>query len=611
MKQIDWVGVKKVVILISLLIASTSLMLHLTSPGTTRSGFPAYIDPYSTSVQNLHLSNTVGYNFGIEIIGPEEIKTNGSSAYLLLPSQYNDYLNGTPLNETGALIGLTDGGKNSFETTLSDNLNLYLVFANEGNTTVFWEYYYYVLPISYYPTFLVAFTGAFIAIVGFTSLYTGWKRWFLAALGVQSVFFLIRVFTLSTYSLNLPAIFWDLIQIEPYNDYQYFYLSWIPRLWEGVWPYSADMVAYLYPPLWIYTVGMFGSIPSWLPGLILFTFNAATGILIYKIALKLTDDTIRSRFAMMLYMLNPFTLFYGAFMWLNPTPYVFFVTLSFYLALIEKEKLAVALMAVATLYKQFAVIFFPILVILFIKRGGNFNIKEKFFIFLKHSLIYSVIVGLVSLPFLMVSPTYFLSQVFPWNAEYYGRLIVFIPDSWMTVHANTFYLWLNFPKWFTDSIAFLLSNYVFLILSGVLVYGGFMFQKASGLDEQEKKHSLFMKAILLAFIAVLCVQLFYPRGSYKFYLLALTPFLALLFDTKDLELRSRDTFNLQSHHFFSIIVSSAVFLCYRFIYFWLLGAWAVFYLSNSDSLKGLKNQLLRASNRKEISPANLEEINSE
>jgi hypothetical protein len=604
---------KKSLILIGLMVCIVGLGLHLSSPGKTRSGFPVNAIPFETVIENLNAPNTVGYGFGIELLGPEQIDFNGTSAFLLTDSQYTDYLSGTPLNETGALISLELGGRGSYETTLTEDLDLFIVVTNHDNTTVPWSYYYYLLPSGYYPSFTIAFIGFFITIIGFILFYDGWKRLFLTGVGIQSLFFFVRVFTLSTYSLGLPEIFWELIHTELYNDYQYFYLSWIPRLWEGAWAYSADLAVYLYPPLWIYTVGIFGSTPSWLPGMVLFTFNAATGVLIYKIMNRLTDDDVRSKIAMMLYMLNPFTLFYGSFMWLNPIPYVFFVMLSFYYALTEKDVHAFSAIAVATLYKQFAVIFFPILVILFVKRKTGFKFKDKFVYFLKSTAVYAGIVGFVSLPFLIVSGDAYLNQMILWNTGFYGRLIVFIPDSWMTVHANTFFLWLGFPSWFVEAVAFMISNYVFLILCGILVYGGFSFLKIRVYENSDKifNNSVFMKAIFWSFVAVMSVQLFYPRGAYKFYLLILVPFIALMFDYGDIGLQDRTNFQFEKHHLFGILISLAVFLCYRFVYFWLLGAWVAFYFVKSGVLGQIVSGISRLFRTSDVRGTELEEIYSE
>ncbi len=604
-------SIKKGVILIGIIVIAIGLTLHLSVPGTTRSGFPVNVEPLSTTVENINFENAYGYGFGIELMGPEQIDFGGTTAHLLTALQYGDYLSGTPLNETGSLISLLNGGRDSFELVLTEDVDFYLVFTNDGNETVPWTYYYYVLPPTFYPTFTLAFAGSVITILGFVWYFNGWKRWFLTALGIQSLLFFVRVFTLSTYSLGLPDIFWDLIHTEMYNDYQFFYLSWIPRLWEGAWAYSADLAVYLYPPLWIYTVGIFGSTPSWLPGLVLFSFNAATGVLVYKIVTKLNGDEARAKFAMMLYMLNPLTLFYGAFMWLNPTPFVFFTTLAFYLALTQREEYAIITIAIATLYKQFAVVFFPIIVILFIKRKTGLRLTDKLVAFLKHTAIYAGIVGLVSLPFLIISPTDFLNQMIFWNTGNYERLRIFIPENWMTVHANTFFLWLDFPAWFTDFIAVLIINYVFLILCGVLVYGGFTFLGLEEDNEDDRFKALFMKAILWGFIAMMSIQLFYPRGSYKFYLLALAPLAALLFDYKDLELHQKTPFKIQKHHLFTIIMTWAVFLCYRFVYFWLIGAWVLFFLIVSGELKRIVKGSYRFLKPKGTDISELEEIYSE
>ena len=611
MKQIDQPAIKKGILLVGIFITIIGLILHLSVPGTTRSGFPVNVEPMSTTVENIRFPNTISYEFGIDLMGPEQIDSSGTTAYLLNASQYNDYLSGTQLNETGSLISLLDGGRDSLELVLNEDLNLYLVFTNQGNETIPWQYYYYILPTTYYPTFTIVFVGAFVTIIGLAWYYNGWKRWFLTALSIQSLIFFARVFTLSTYSLNLPDVFWDLIHTELYNDYQFFYLSWIPRLWEGAWAYSADLAVYLYPPLWIYTVGLLGSTPSWLPGLVLFSFNAASGIFVYEIANILTGDS-RSKIIMMLYMLNPFTLFYGAFMWLNPTPYVFFTMLSFYLVLLEKDEFSIATLGIATLYKQLAVIFFPLLAILIIKKKADYQMKKKLMSFLKLTVIYSGIVGLVSLPFLIVSPEEFLNQMILGNTGNYDRLTTFIPDSWMTVHANTFFLWLGFPAWFTDIIALLLINYVFLILCGILVYGGFTFFKPSSESSNDDRNRiLFMKAVLWSFVAVMCVQLFYPRGTYKFYLLALAPFAALLFNYRDLELASNQNYRFQKHHLFVMLMSWAVFLCYRFVYFWLLGAWVIFYLVKSGEFTRIFQGILRFLRRKDNGLIELEEIYSE
>ncbi len=120
-----------------------------------------------------------------------------------------------------------------------------------------------------------------------------------------------------------------------------------------------------------------------------------------------------------------------------------------------------------------------------------------------------------------------------------------------------------------------------------------------------------MNAILWSFVAVMSVQLFFPRGAYKFYLLALAPLAALLFDYRDLELDSNQDYHFQKHHIFVIVMSWAVFLCYRFVYFWLLGAWVVFYLIKSAELSRIFRGVRSFLSRTDDDLHELEEIYSE
>jgi hypothetical protein len=259
---------------------------------------------------------------------------------------------------------------------------------------------------------------------------------------------------------------------------------------------------------------------------------------------------------------------------------------SFHLALSEREELSIAAIAVATLYKQLAVVFFPILSIVLLKKQSGRRHLDNVRGFIKHTAIYAGIVFLVSIPFLLVSPEEYLNQMLLWNIGRYETLRTFIPELWMTVHLNTFYLWLGFPAWFTDTIAFLLANYVFLIICGLVVYGTFaIFKPGFNSDEDQpgRIRELVIQALIWGFAAVMCVQLFYPRGAYKFYLLALAPFISVLYDYRNLEL-GQEISGFKKHHLVPLILSWIVFVCYRFVYFWILGAWLFFYLWMSGSL---------------------------
>ncbi|MHA2066513.1 MAG: hypothetical protein ACXABY_19245, partial [Candidatus Thorarchaeota archaeon] len=361
--------VQKGIIVLGVVIAAAGFVIHFSVPGTTRSGFNVIVEGSKCAVE--HISMDLGqadYQFGIEMLPPEQFPVENTTGYLLSSAEYERYIGGTPVEDVEALLQFDSSDRMSFETSLDSELDLYIVFLNGNAELISWTYYYVILPSGFYASFTLGFIGVFVAMGGLLWFYNGWKRYFVIGVSINLVLFFIRTFTLSSYSLGLPDIFEELIHVELYNDYQFFYLSWIPSLREGAWAYSSDLAIYLYPPLWIYTMSIFGSVPSWLPGLPLFAFNVGTGVLVYKIAMSLIENETYPIYAMMLYLLNPFTLFYGSFMWLNPTPYVFFTMVSFYLAIGEREELSIAAIAIATLYKQLAVVFFPILSIVLLKK---------------------------------------------------------------------------------------------------------------------------------------------------------------------------------------------------------------------------------------------------
>ncbi|MHA2070550.1 MAG: hypothetical protein ACW985_02040 [Candidatus Thorarchaeota archaeon] len=334
--------IQRSIIVLGIVIAAAGFALHFSVPGTTRSGFNVIVEGSSSAVDHIFMElGDADYEFGIEMLPPEQYPAENNTGYLLTSVEYQRYASGTPIQDVEALLQFGSGERTSYEVSLITELDLYIVLFNDGPDLVSWTYYFVILPSGFYPTFTLGFTGLFVIMAGLGWSFTGWKRYFVIGVSINLVLFFLRTFTLASYSLGLPEIFEELIHVELYNDYQFFYLSWVPSLREGAWAYSSDLAIYLYPPLWIYTVSALGSVPSWLPGVSLFTFNVGTGYFVYLIAKSLTHNEKYPIYAMMLYLLNPFTLFYGSFMWLNPTPYVFFTMVSFYLALTEKEELSI------------------------------------------------------------------------------------------------------------------------------------------------------------------------------------------------------------------------------------------------------------------------------
>jgi hypothetical protein len=363
-------------------------------------------------------------------------------------------------------------------------------------------------------------------------------------------------------------------------------------LWEGAWPYataiSGGIADYIYPPLWIYTVSLLGPSSLWFSGLIIFTLNMATGPIVFSISYELTGDERRSIFAMLLYLLNPFILFYGSFLWLNPTPYVFFVTLSFYFALKGRGPQSILTLGVATLFKQFAVLFFPLLVLYLIKKDALPDHRSKIRDFGKHLIVYAGIILIFSIPFLLVNADAYLSRVLirGYSPEF---LTTFNPQPSWPLTFNTFFLWINTPEVITWALAYLLAFYILLAGSCLLVYVAYA---------KSDRTYTFAEALFWSIILVLAFQLFFPRGTYKFYLMILIPFISILFDYNNFSLEKNEPFSFKKEYLLFTLFSTIVFIMFRLVYFWILIMWLLFYLHKTNRFVVLANLPLISRQRK-------------
>ncbi|UCH05053.1 MAG: hypothetical protein JSW05_02525 [Candidatus Thorarchaeota archaeon] len=465
MRKPDRKQLQVAVICIGVVIAVFGFSIHFVVPGETRSGYPITVEASSYVVDEIRFSpGTDDYSFRLYL--RLNFLYQNLSAYLLSETEYERFSTGTPIGEVDTIANFAGSPDYEWETSPSGDINLRIVIFNNNTVRVFCGYYYVVIPATFSSSLTIAFAGLFVALAGLGWYLVGWRRYFILGLAVNLALFYVRVFTLVADVFAFSVLLEQ--TIEPYNDYLFFYLRWIPNLWEGAWPYTLDptsmMSGYVYPPLWLYTVGLLGSIPSWLPGLILFSFNVATGAVVFGISHRLTHDEKRSVFAMTLFLLNPITLVYGSFLWLNPTPYVFVVTLSFYLAVKGRKSGSIIAMAMATLYKQFAVVFFPLLVLALVRQDRSVDLRRGVLAFVKHSTLYAAFVCLVSLPFLFVDSEAFIGRMFI-GSPGPESLATFHPELGWPVNFNTFFTWVGVPDVIVWAIAYLLAYYVLLGLS--------------------------------------------------------------------------------------------------------------------------------------------------
>ncbi|HMF32281.1 MAG TPA: hypothetical protein VKK79_12745, partial [Candidatus Lokiarchaeia archaeon] len=367
---------------------------------------------------------------------------------------------------------------------------------------------------------------------------------------------------------------------------QMLYAHWVDSFVSGVWPYSPALAGYPYPPLFIVTLAGFDLLPGpqWKMAIPLFACTIATGYLLFKIAYKLTGNERRATTIMLLYYINPFTLLYGSFGWLNPSLFVFFVVLAFYLALLRKDGWAIVSLGIATMYKQLAVVFLPLLVLAFLKDLPSPSLGNRFKNLLKSTGIYILSILAISAPFLAVKGSVYLQQAFLGQIGYSIELLTSPTQITWPVTFNTFFVWVGAPAVVTIGIAYCLQYYILLGGCAIVIFFNFSRLRAPEMTSVPKSRNSFLVTELLfaALVLVFCLQLFFPHGSYKYYLMLLTPFISLFYDFDNLSLTPlaespKDAlFRWQS--LAPVLLSWIIFLFDRNIYFLILLAWLLVYL---------------------------------
>jgi hypothetical protein len=189
--------------------------------------------------------------------------------------------------------------------------------------------------------------------------------------------------------------------LELYSDFYAYYGIQLKDLSHGLVPYLN--FAYSYPPLFLYTLYSFfiaggiyfASIPIVLA-------DACTSPLVYLIVKRFSSERV-AFMAGLAYALSPFFLLYEAYLWLSSQPMTFFLLLSFYLLIRKQPLFASVALAISVLFKQEAIFLLPVFLIWWVK-----DYKKGF---LKPLFIFSLILIIVSLPFLMIAPSGYITSV--------------------------------------------------------------------------------------------------------------------------------------------------------------------------------------------------------
>lgn len=514
--------------------------------------------------------------------------TSNTSILFLNNSEYQKYLDGENISNITAFLEI-DGtyypsdNLLKFEKILSiqkSSLTAILVRNNESSTiNGYYSIIYSIVSPFYYYGLILMIIGCLISLSVASYYFIEWKRYLMVGIEISSLVFLTRVaiFPILPGNLNFLSIF-NLFDIEIYRDFEYYYCLWGEIFRDGNWIFSGAYPAYNYGPLFMLILGAFSLIPMplWCMAIPLLISTIGTGYLVFKVSKKITNNDKYGIYAMLLYFINPFTLLYSSFGWLNPSLFVFFIILSFYLILENKFTWAIISLAISTMFKQFAIIFIPIFLILIIRMRKDSKLALKIKNFLLYSLCYIGIIFLISLPFLIVNYNIFIQKFILGGStisfDYLTTLYLF-PGA--MVHFNTLFLIIGTPEIITNIIALLLQYYILLglFLLGINLYFLLYSPKSS---ENLQGKEFFIISLFLSILTILSFHIFYPRGSFKYYLILLAPFISILFGAT-LKAEKKQDFHFKAIYLLPTIISWIIFFINRYIYFWIILVWIIYY----------------------------------
>jgi Gpi18-like mannosyltransferase len=309
----------------------------------------------------------------------------------------------------------------------------------------------------------------------------------------------------------------DFLVLEHFDDWKWYYEVFVQRFLQGNLLYTPALYeivpgdqSYVYPPLFLYMLVAFSFLPvefNIMAGIVF--IDLVTGTCLFLIALRITHSIPRAVLASLIYYLNPILLWWTDYLWFGDAVYNAFMTLGF-LCLIEKRFMLAALfLALSCMIKQLGVIFVPVLFI--------FAYRDSLSTFLKALLIVVGVAVLLSLPYLVIMPYTYLRDVTSSTAPfmYIDQMPPF--NSPVQLFASFWFL----PQSIRNGISIAIASYIPLAAFMGLLFSQLLFWTSEE-KENWQYHLVGYSLLLVAGFYTL-----FPRGIFKWYLVAFATFFAM------------------------------------------------------------------------------------
>ncbi|NWF95103.1 MAG: hypothetical protein HXY34_03085 [Candidatus Thorarchaeota archaeon] len=345
--------------------------------------------------------------------------------------------------------------------------------------------------------------------------------------------------------LALPG-FTVAFNLEGWADYDYYYNTWGHQLLSGYLPYTAEFehptthgteyyAPYYFPPLFVYLCGLGQLLPFGPFGIaiLLTAFGYMTALPLYGIARELSGSEMVGLCVAATYLFNPLVLFYTAFQWLNPAPFVFFSTLSFYLVVKGRTASAVVSMVFGVFFKQIC-LFLSLPLIAYVLKKSYLSSKRTpdrhgtivistLKGLVRHAMVAVLTAIALSLPYVYDLPHYFYSLFQRLSPLHLNSLSSPPPyDHPLTVVVP--FITVGAPLWLNQLLNALSETSAGLVGGSVL----FFTLMLSETPDQNADHGYWRTVLYLTLLLFLWVHLFAPRGVYKYYFVGIMPLVSLL-----------------------------------------------------------------------------------
>jgi hypothetical protein len=366
-------------------------------------------------------------------------------------------------------------------------------------------------------------------------------------------------------------------QFEGYSDYSFYYVHWGHNMLNGVLPYSGDFGkividgvsnangAYMFPPLTVilYAIGILIPVTEWGIGLLLAAFGYLTVFPVYGLGKELSGNRHVGEVAAFTYILAPNVLYHTTFLWMNPSPFIFFFFFGFYMLVIGQRHLGTLLIVTSALFKQTAwLLGIPLVVYLLMKaqpaksneeatppktpatasngngassdapkpklRNSIAKILRDYFDLREFAVSVLLVLGFAAAifyPFFVANPNL-------WN---FLRLAFggFKMDSFTEIpgYGSPMRLQVLFVVAGLPTLAEIVDYIVYsggLLIMGVLIFWGLMMLEPK---YEGQRHVYLRRILFFTLLMMLWVNITGPRGVFKYYFTLFAPFFSIYSST--------------------------------------------------------------------------------